>query len=98
MIEIKNVNEFDNVIEGVVDFSATWCGPCRMLRPVLEKVEKDYDVPFYSVDVDDVEELAIRFGVSSIPCVIYIKNKEEQDRFVGFVPEAHIRKFVEVNK
>ena len=99
MKEIKNVKEFEEIKgTAIVDFNATWCGPCRMLKPILEKLDNEYDIPFYSVDVDDVEDLAYKFNVSSIPCVIYLENGEEKDRFVGFIPENKIKSFIENNK
>ena len=83
----------------VVDFSATWCGPCRMLAPVLEKVSDELGdkVKFYNVDVDDDAQLAAGFFISSVPTVLLLKNGRVADRFVGFRPGPAIRSWIEGN-
>ncbi|MBQ8451858.1 MAG: thioredoxin [Clostridia bacterium] len=91
-----NENEFeDEVLKAkqlvVVDFNADWCGPCRMLGPVLEELsEEEKDVKFVSVNVDDNEAVAEKFGVFSIPCVVFVKDGKEVNRSVGFVPKSAI--------
>jgi thioredoxin 1 len=75
----------------VVDFWATWCGPCRMLAPVIEKLGEEYSekVLIAKVDVDAEPELARRFGIMSIPTVVFLKNGREFERKVGLMgPEA----------
>lgn len=70
----------------MVDFWATWCGPCRMLGPVIEQLAEEYedqDIVIGKVDVDENPALAQRYGVMSIPTVIFFKNGEEVDRKVG---------------
>ena len=67
----------------LVDFYADWCGPCRMISPILEELAEDYNV--YKVNVDNEEELAYKYGIMSIPCVIAFKNGEEYKRSIGFV-------------
>ncbi len=68
----------------VVDFFATWCGPCKMLAPILSDVEKEVsDVAFIRVDVDQEPDLARRFGIMSIPTLVFLKNGEEVIRTVG---------------
>ena len=68
----------------VVDFFATWCGPCKMLAPILSDVEKEVsDVAFIRVDVDQEPDLARRFGIMSIPTLVFLKNGEEAFRTVG---------------
>ncbi len=81
----------------VVDFSATWCGPCRMLAPVLEGVsEKLGDkVDFYNVDVDDSPELAMAYRVSSVPCLVLLKNGQLVDQSIGFKPENMIVSWIQ---
>lgn len=75
----------------LVDFFATWCGSCKMMSPILEQVSNEVEnVKFVAIDVDDAERLAIKYGISSIPCMIYFKNGEEADRVVGAVPKAKI--------
>ena len=74
-----------------VDFYAEWCGPCKMMAPILEQVsEETPDVKFAAIDVDDAERLAIQYGISSIPCMILFKNGEEADRIVGAVPKQRV--------
>ncbi len=73
----------------MVDFWATWCGPCQRLGPVIESLAEDFqdeDVIIGKVDVDDEQALALRYGVESIPTVIFFKNGEEFDRKVGAMP------------
>ena len=68
----------------VVDFYATWCGPCKMLAPILESVEKETEgVAFFRIDVDQAPDLARRFGIMSIPTLVFLKNGEEVARTVG---------------
>ena len=71
----------------LLDFWASWCGPCRMLSPVVDEVaEERTDVKVGKVNVDDEQELAIRYGVMSIPTVIFFKDGQEIDRKVGVMP------------
>jgi thioredoxin 1 len=81
----------------LVDFWAGWCGPCKMLSPVVEKISEEVDsVKFVGIDVDSAERLAIKYGISSIPCLILFKNGEEADRSVGFVPADKLKSFLGV--
>ena len=99
VVEIKE-NEFDDVVlksdkPVFVDFYATWCGPCKMMSPILEQLsEEKQDVKFAKIDVDDAERLAILYGISSIPCMILFKNGEEADRVVGAVPKQKLEQVV----
>jgi len=81
----------------LVDFWATWCGPCRTLGPILEKLEKDYKGRFnlVKVDSDRERELSQAFGVRSIPTVILMKGGQPVDGFVGALPEGQIRQFLD---
>lgn len=69
----------------LVDFYADWCGPCKMLAPVLEQVstEMGEKVKVVKINVDDAEDIARKYRVMSIPTMVLIKNGEEQDRFIG---------------
>lgn len=84
----------------VVDFFATWCAPCQMLAPVLIELEKKYgdEVEFYKVNIDESEDVAIRYGVSSVPTLIFFKNGEEIDRQVGFADEDELSNWIEEMK
>ena len=74
----------------MVDFWADWCGPCKMLAPVIEGLGDEYEGKAIvgKINVDDEQELAIRYGVMSIPTVIFFKNGEEVARKVGVLPAA----------
>ena len=83
----------------VVDFSASWCGPCRMLAPVLEGVSEKLagKVEFYNVDVDEAPGLATEFRIHSVPCLILLKNGEAVDQSLGFKPEPLIMEWIQQN-
>ncbi|MBQ4366154.1 MAG: thioredoxin [Clostridia bacterium] len=76
----------------LVDFWATWCGPCRMLAPVVEALADEYDgkIKVCKVNVDEEEDLAIRFGISSIPTLLVFKNGQLADTSTGFVTKEQI--------
>ena len=80
----------------LVDFSATWCGPCRMLAPVVEALSEKLQgkVDVYNVDVDDAPALAMEYKVSSIPCLVLMKQGEFVDQSVGFRPEAQLLNWI----
>lgn len=74
----------------VIDFWATWCGPCKRLAPVIEELASEYDGKAIvgKCDVEDDEDLAAQFGVRNIPTVVFLKDGKEADRSVGLVPKA----------
>ena len=78
----------------LVDFNATWCGPCKMLKPVLDQVAKD-GKKIVAIDVDDDRDLAIEYGINSIPCLILFENGKEVKRSVGLVPVNEIESLFE---
>ena len=83
----------------MVDFWADWCGPCRMLGPVIEQLAGQYpDVVVGKVNVDDEQELALRYGVMSIPTVIFFKDGKEIDRKVGVMPPEAFTQVLDANK
>ena len=74
----------------VVDFWATWCGPCRMVGPILEELAKQYDgkIVVGKCDVEDNEELAAEFGIRNIPTILFFKNGEVVDKLIGAQSKA----------
>ena len=79
----------------LVDFWASWCGPCKMLSPVVDQLSEEVsDVKFIGIDVDSAEDLAVKYGISSIPCLILFKDGEAVDRSVGFKPKQALAQFV----
>ena len=89
----KEVMQSDRPV--LADFYANWCGPCKMLRPVLEEISDErQDVKFVSVDIDEEDDLAEQCEVSAIPCVVLIKDGEEVNRSVGLVPREAIEELL----
>ena len=79
----------------LVDFNATWCGPCRMLKPVIDEIAATNDsVKVVSIDVDDEEELAEQYNVSSIPCLVLFDKGNETERSVGFKSKEDIETMI----
>ena len=103
MVKKINAEQFETEARksplAVVDFSATWCGPCRMLAPVLEDISEKYadKVSFYSVDVDESPELAMQYRVSSVPCLVLLKDGEFADQSIGFRPEPQLTAWIDGN-
>lgn len=96
-----NKQTFDEVISGdqpvLVDFWATWCGPCRMIAPAVEEVAEDFDgrAVVGKVDVDEQAELARRFGIMSIPTLIVMKDGKVVEQAVGARGKADIAAMLE---
>lgn len=93
----NEVMETEKVV--VIDFWATWCGPCKMMAPVVEEVAKDYpDVKVCKVNVDEEPELSNAFKIVSIPTIVVIKNGEIIDSVVGYRPKEDIEKIINLVK
>ena len=96
---IKNKAEYDQVLADnksvFVDFYADWCGPCKMVGPVLEEISKDYtDIKFVKVNVDDNPEIAQQYGIMSIPTMIGFKNGVKVASSLGFMPREELEAVV----
>ena len=79
----------------LVDFWAAWCGPCRMLGPVLEELSGEADFKIVKVDVDAEPALAMQFGIESIPTLLVFRNGQLADRSVGLVSKADILRLMQ---
>lgn len=100
LVVIKSEEDFNSLIkEGsvVVDFYADWCGPCKMLGPIVEKISGEYDgtVKFAKVDVDANQDLAQRFQVMSIPTMIFFKDGQQVERTAGALPEEDLKEKID---
>ncbi|MCF0186892.1 MAG: thioredoxin [Bacteroidaceae bacterium] len=83
----------------LIDFNATWCGPCKMMAPVFEELSEEYagKIDFYKVDTDENPGLAQQFRVVSIPAIALVKDGVFKDMHVGFVPKEQLKEFIEQN-
>lgn len=78
----------------IVDFYADWCGPCKMIAPILEEIANENDVKLCKVNVDNDGELAMGFGIASIPTILIYKNGEITSRIVGYRTKDEILKHI----
>ena len=103
MAQIATNTNFDGLLESeklvIVDFWATWCGPCRMLSPLLDEVEEEMadKITVVKVNVDDADEIAIRYRIMSIPTLVFIKDGQMVDRTVGAMPKSTLVQRIEAN-
>ena len=98
-MKVINTAEFEQLIENgtsFVDFFAEWCGPCKMLGPVLEEVSAEYpDIEFAKVNVDENMDLAEKFGIMSIPQVFMFRDGEVIGKFGGYRDIGGVRAFID---
>ena len=99
VIKLNNQNFADEIVKentiALVDFYADWCGPCKMVAPIVEEISREYEnVTIGKVNVDESVELAMKFNVSSIPTIIAFKNGVEISRIIGYRPKAEIEKMI----
>ncbi|MEM7818080.1 MAG: thioredoxin, partial [Candidatus Aenigmatarchaeota archaeon] len=98
MVEIRKISEFTDILSKsekipiIIDFYADWCMPCRMLSPIIEKIEKKLDgkIKVLKVNVEEFPEISMKFEIMSIPTLVLIKGGKEIDRIVGLVSEEKI--------
>ena len=100
-VKIINKENFDEVINTektiLIDFFADWCGPCRMVSPIVDEIaEERSDIIVGKINVDNDPELAMEFGVSSIPMLVVLKDKKVQGQSVGARPKAQILEMLNV--
>lgn len=96
MARLINSTDFPALVQDdkllVVDFFATWCAPCKKLSPTLDEVSEEFGdrVNIVKVDVDESEDLAMTYGIRSVPTVLFFKNGQQVDKFVGALPKSEI--------
>lgn len=102
MAQALTDSNFSEVVEQaqmpvVVDFWATWCGPCRMISPIIDKMAEKYEgkVSVVKCNVDESTEIPVKFGIRNIPTLLFFKGGELVDRTVGAVSQAEIEKRIE---
>jgi len=103
MVEKINQESFDKLIKGekvvVCDFYADWCGPCKMLAPIIDELSEKFadKAEFVKVNIDENYELAARYGIMSIPYVGVFKGGEMCDKSIGYMPKEEAQEFIEKN-
>lgn len=101
MAKVATVATFKDIIAGekpvMVDFWAVWCGPCRMLSPTVDELAETYaeKIDVVKCNVDDCQEIAMEYGIRSIPTLLFFKNGEVVERTVGAVPRQEIVDIIE---
>lgn len=102
MIKHADLNNFDAVINDdlvLVDFYATWCGPCKMLSPVLEEIANERsNISIVKVDIDESSDLARKYGVMAVPTLILFKNGKEISKQTGFMSKDMLIDWINKNK
>ena len=98
-MKVEHNNNFDEIISSnakvLVDFYADWCGPCKMVGPLVAQIADEHDdVAVVKVNVDDEMELAEKFGVASIPTIILFKDGKEAKKNIGAMSKAQLEEFI----
>lgn len=102
IIEITKANYDEEVVGSekpvLIDFWAEWCGPCRMLSPIIDSIaEQRTDITVGKINVDNEMELANKFGIESIPTLVIVKGGEVAARMVGYNPKVFVEGFIDKN-
>jgi len=103
MAKVATNTNFPELLLGnkliIVDFWATWCGPCRMLSPILDEVEEEMadKISVVKVNVDDADEIAAQYRIMSIPTLLFFKNGQLVDKTVGAMPKAVLVEKIKAN-
>ena len=94
-INSQEFNELTKANKVIVDCYAPWCGPCRMLSPIIEELAKENnDITFYKLNVDNCEDIAIKFGIMSIPTILIFENGELKNKTVGFKTKEELKDLI----
>ena len=94
---LENINDFEKIIAEkavLVDFYADWCGPCQMLAPVLEDLEKETSMKIVKINVDEIPDLARQFRIMSIPTLMLFKDGKFVKKELGYMPIERLREFI----
>ena len=99
VIELSEKDFFEKIenSEGkvLVDCYAPWCGPCKMLSPIIDELAEEIDnCTFYKVNVDDAEELSVKYGIMSIPTILLFDNKELKEKIVGLKTKEELKTII----
>lgn len=98
-LENENFNKIINSGLTLVDFYAEWCGPCKMIGPILEEIaDETKNINIIKINIDEHSDIAKKYGVMSIPTLIMFKDGQEIDKSVGFMPKEDIIEFINKNK
>ena len=90
----ENFDELINEEKVLVDFYADWCGPCRMLSPIIDEVSTEQNIKVIKVNVDNHEDIAKKYGIMSIPTIILFKNGEEKNKNIGLLSKEDLLEFI----
>ena len=99
-LNLNSSNFQDEVINSeipvMVDFFAEWCGPCKMLGPVVEQLASEYEgkVKIFKLNVDSAQNIAAEYGISGVPTVLFFKDGDMVDKFTGALPKAQIEEYI----
>ena len=101
MKKVITSQNFDELVNGelpvVIDFNATWCGPCRKIAPIIDELAEEYEgrVVIGACDVDENDEVTAKFGIRNIPTIVFLKNGQVVDKVVGAAPKSTFQEKIE---